>query len=334
MPVNKNVSSMSVKAYMLNKFRGNPGAFFTGEGLARDLGVSRVAVWKQIKDLETAGYPVTRSDKGYRWNSTGVSGGGNAIPGDDFLYPWEFGEREKYFHHWILTDSTMNRAAELAGRGCPGGSVITAGEQSAGRGRNGKNWSSKEGGLFFTLLERPEKAAGEYPRIAMAAQIAAAKALSRICGREILLRWPNDLYAGGRKIAGVLTEFRAGGDCLEWISIGMGINVNNRAKPRNTVNCAELLGHPLSRREVLLAILDQWDSIKADDPRNLHKLWNAFAEGLGQKAAVVRSKGTDGTIRPILNGTFLGADQWGRGIIKTGKGEIRHFFPGLVSFIF
>jgi BirA family biotin operon repressor/biotin-[acetyl-CoA-carboxylase] ligase len=325
MMVNENIAGISVKAYILEQFRRQKGAFYTGEALAGALGVSRVAVWKGVKALEAAGYPIEGDEKGYRWIQEKES-----LTGDDFLYPWEFGEREKFFHHWVSTDSTMNRAAELAGRHYPGGSIITAEEQTSGRGRNGQKWNSQKGGLFFTLLERPSLSALEYPKLSMAAQIASAKAISRLSGKRALLRWPNDIYINSRKIAGILTEFRSEGDRLDWIGIGMGINVNNSAN--HSANLAELVGHTLSRREVLLAVLDEWDKIKNADSYELGKSWNSMAEGRGQKVLAVECKEKEK--RPIDKGVFLGVDVLGRGVIKKSGNEKRAFLPGTVSFLF
>jgi BirA family biotin operon repressor/biotin-[acetyl-CoA-carboxylase] ligase len=324
MMVNQNNAGISVKAYILEQFRRQKGAFFTGEALAEALGVSRVAVWKAAKSLENAGYPIEGDEKGYRW----IQGKENLI-GDDFIYPWEFGEREKLFHHWVSTDSTMNRAAELAARQYPGGSVITAGEQTSGKGRNGRTWNSQKGGLFFTLLERPVLPVLEYSKLSMAAQIASAKAISRITGKRALLRWPNDIYVEGKKIAGVLTEFKAQGDKLDWITIGVGINVNNFAK--SSISVAELSGHPLSRREALLAVLDEWDKLKNADSFELGKRWNSMAEGRGQKVLAVTGKEKEN--RPVEKGIFLGVDVLGRGILKNIKNEKRAFSPGAVSFL-
>jgi BirA family biotin operon repressor/biotin-[acetyl-CoA-carboxylase] ligase len=331
--VNQNNAGISIKAHIIAKFRGMEGAFFTGEEIAGELGVSRVAIWKQIKALEASGYPVTSNGKGYSWNPE------KSAP-NDFLYPWEFGERENLFHHWISTDSTMNRAAELAGRHYPGGSVITAEEQTSGRGRNGRKWNSQKGGLFFTLLERPFLSALEYPCLSMAAQIAVVKAISRLSGKKALLRWPNDIYIENKKIAGVLTEFRAEGDRLDWIAIGMGINVNNKCNSKNTVNrsancstsLAELAGHSLSRREVLLAVLDEWDKIKGAGSYELGKCWNSMAEYRGRQVIAMEGKGKEN--RPVEKGIFLGVDVLGRGVLKNARAEKRAFSPGTVSFLF
>ena len=323
--VSKNPSSgISVKSGILGILRGAPGAFFSGEDLAARQGVSRVAVWKAVNALRAMGYPILAGEKGYCWEP--------AIP-DDFLYPWEFGEKESYFHHLVTTDSTMNRAAELASRGCPGGTVITAEEQSAGRGRNGRYWVSSKGGLFFTLLERPAMNAAEYFRVSLTFQIAAARSLSGICGKPVRPLWPNDLYAEGKKIAGILTEFHAEGDRITWISLGMGVNVNNRPYSGAAASCASLAGRSLSRQEILRSVLTEWESEKKHiDAPTLYKKWNALAWGVGKKAAAVESKTKNRTA--VADGTFSGIDERGRGILK-GEGKSRFLFnPGTVSLQF
>jgi BirA family biotin operon repressor/biotin-[acetyl-CoA-carboxylase] ligase len=243
---------------------------------------------------------------------------------NDFLYPWEFNEMEPFFHYLPNTDSTMNRAAELAAQGCPGGTVIAAGKQSAGRGRNGRSWVSENGGLFFTLLERMAINAADYFRISLAAQMAAARALERLCRKKVYLRWPNDIYAGGKKIAGLLTEFHADGDRLAWISLGLGVNVNNAPASKNITNCSTLTGGPVSRQELLLAILDEWESAKKDiESPHLHKEWNSLSDGIGKKASVVAGN------EMLSRGIFSGIDKQGRFILEAEKKSL--FRPGSVS---
>jgi BirA family biotin operon repressor/biotin-[acetyl-CoA-carboxylase] ligase len=328
--VDKENAQISVRAKILKIFREEPGVFLTGESLAKELGVSRTAVWKQVKVLESSGYPLEIGAKGYRWNTASLS------TKDDFIYPWEFAGQEQFFHHWDSTDSTMNRAAELAGKNYPGGQILTAGEQSAGRGRNGRNWASKKGGLFFTLLERPALAVQEYSRMTMAAQLAVLRALKKTCGKDFSLFWPNDIYTGGRKIAGVLTEFQASGDRIIWLSVGIGVNVNNRTNFLETANCAELVGWEVSRREVLTAILDEWEKTRSVQTGVLRDEWNAAAGGVGRRFAAVDGKGKQ--VHTAAKGVFLGIDAWGRGILgidetSSNVKEKRAFIPGAVSFL-
>jgi biotin operon repressor len=219
-------AGLSTRAYLLGELRKEPGAWVRGEVLAAGRGISRVAVWKGIRSLAAAGYPVTGGEAGYRLDPGG---------GADFLYPWEFGEREGLFRWFGRTGSTMDRArdyAEAGGRtdrGSGAAMVFTAETQSAGRGSRGRGWVSDSGGLFVTVLTWPGRALAEYPLVSMGAQIAAARTVGALTGKGARLRWPNDVYLGGKKIAGALTELSAGGDRIRWIAVGVGINVNNPA---------------------------------------------------------------------------------------------------------
>ncbi|QQO07993.1 biotin--[acetyl-CoA-carboxylase] ligase [Breznakiella homolactica] len=325
--VNEQNPAMSTKAYILLRLRENSGEMVSGEKLARDLGISRVAVWKAVRVLQDSGYAVKGDDKGY----TLAAGAG-----DDFLFPWEFGEREKLFRHWESTDSTMNRAQELADRGIRSGTVVTAETQTAGRGRAGRNWISGRGGLFFTLIERPCFPAVEYGRIALAANIAAARAVSGLTGAGAQLRWPNDVYIRGRKIAGILTEFRAEGDQLRWITLGIGININNSVLPDTSISCAGISGRRLSRRELLGSFLREFESLKESgyNPRELMKEWNIRAEGINRRVRITDPFHSSAPQRETAaGGVFLGIDSSGRGIVRTGTG-LKRYVPGAASLQF
>jgi BirA family biotin operon repressor/biotin-[acetyl-CoA-carboxylase] ligase len=315
---------VSTKAGILEKLREAPGNAVSGQTMGKALGVSRVAVWKAVRSLQGAGYPIRGEDDGYRFSGDG----------DDFLYPWEFGERERSFHHWVSTDSTMNRARDMANRGAPGGMVFTAETQSAGRGRNGKQWDSNRGGLFFTLLEKPGLGISEYTRLAIAAHIALGEAITEVCGKKAELRWPNDVWIGDYKIAGLLTELSGAGDRIEWMSIGMGININNPPPRRESINCLKLLGHPVSRKEMLLKVLRIWEGLKgnAADLRELQIRWNHAAKGIGRRVLLAEP---NRPAKRMVRGTgiFMGIDLLGRGLVKTPSG-LKKFRPGSVSLVF
>lgn len=324
---------VSTKAYLLERLRMNGEAPVSGEILAKERGISRVAVWKAAQALKKAGYSITGDDGGYRL--TGEE--------QDFIYPWEFGDREKFFRHWVSTDSTMNRAEELAEGDAPSGTVITAETQTAGRGRNGRSWVSGSGGLFFTLLIRPRCTIRDYSLYPMAAHIAASETLGSLCGTEVRLRWPNDIYVGDRKIGGILSEFHGEGDFVSWVALGVGININNRGSTPESVSCLTLLGHPVSRKTVLVRFLKNLARIKktAPIPEDLTKQWNRKAQGLGRQVLIVpgdharrRAPFQDpdpGEIRG--RGRFLGIDHWGRGMVKTPSGIVR-ISPAFASLFF
>jgi BirA family transcriptional regulator, biotin operon repressor / biotin---[acetyl-CoA-carboxylase] ligase len=145
------------------------------------------------------------------------------------------------------TTSTLDVAHRLAGGGAPSGTLVIANEQTAGRGRGGKTWQSGAGaGLWLTLIERPRQTSG-LGVLSLRVGIAAAEALDRFAVEPIRLKWPNDLYIDRSKLAGILVEARWREQAVEWVAIGLGINV----KPPANMTGAAWLEPGTTRVEVL-----------------------------------------------------------------------------------
>ncbi|HYK83487.1 MAG TPA: biotin--[acetyl-CoA-carboxylase] ligase [Gemmatimonadales bacterium] len=144
--------------------------------------------------------------------------------------------------------STLDAVHALGAAGAPAGSTVLAEEQTAGRGRDGRTWHSPPGGIWLGMLLRPARAA--LGTAAIRAGLALADAVDALLGRaETRLKWPNDVLLGDRKLAGILCEARWQGDTLEWLAVGVGVNVRNAipsAVARHAVALAEWL--PAVRR--------------------------------------------------------------------------------------
>jgi len=341
----KNGSTHSTKARLVEVLRDENGRPISGGKLATDLGISRVAVWKGIQSLIKAGYPVDTLESGYSLDPESPS---------DFLYPWEFGENESMFRYFENTGSTMDRMREYAVQGNVSGTVVIAGTQDAGKGRLGRSWVSEQGGLYFTVLERPVQvspmALTDYRLPLMLHQIAVARVLGSLCGKPARLRWPNDVYIGDRKIAGLMTELSGEGDSIRWLASGIGINVNNPAPMDGSVSCAELIGHPISRRELLLKIIDEarrikrqmdYDKAYATGNQLLADEWNSMADRIGAGVSLMDLGSADGTIRarkkrpPLAKGIFAGTDSVGKCVIRKENGEgIMCFNAGIASLVY
>lgn len=126
--------------------------------------------------------------------------------------------------------STNDVLKERAGQGAAEGSVVMASAQTGGRGRRGKSWLSPPAlGLYLSVLLRPAWPAADAGFSATLAAVAAARTLCRLGMKDITLKWPNDVLAGGRKIAGVLAEPRIAGNKIDFIVAGVGINVRHDA---------------------------------------------------------------------------------------------------------
>jgi BirA family biotin operon repressor/biotin-[acetyl-CoA-carboxylase] ligase len=135
------------------------------------------------------------------------------------------------------TTSTLDVAHRLAAEGAPAGTLVIANEQTAGRGRGGKSWRSASGaGLWLTLIDRPADTSG-LGVLSLRVGLASAEALDRFAPEPIRLKWPNDLYVDRRKLGGILVEARWREQAVEWVAIGLGVNVK---APENVETAAGL----------------------------------------------------------------------------------------------
>jgi len=329
---------MSSKAKLLILLREKQGAPVSGQALAKEMGVSRVSVWKAVQSLVESGYAIETAGTGYLLDPKNEK---------DFLFPWEFGEKESLFHHFKNTSSTMDRARESALDGSDGGSIFTSEKQSAGRGRNGRSWISRNGGLFFSILERPRLTIADYSLLSLTMQISVVRTISAVCGKKAYLRWPNDIYINKRKIAGVTTEISGEGDLITWLTGGIGVNVNNPSPTVKAVSITEITGRYISRREILIKILDEIEKVKKEfssnaaysqGNRSLSSEWNSLADCIGAKTTVFEPQKSDDKLnektgKTLARGVFEGIDPKGRCILKNDDGTL-YFNQGSVSLAF
>lgn len=147
--------------------------------------------------------------------------------------------------------STMDVAHLLAADGCPAGTLVLADEQSAGRGRSGRPWLSARGaGIWMTLVERPPSASG-LEVLSLRAGLAVARALESLVVAPLRLKWPNDVYMGSGKLGGILIESRWRSGRLDWVAIGLGLNLR---APSDLPGAAGL-GDRYSRMQLLAALV-------------------------------------------------------------------------------
>jgi BirA family transcriptional regulator, biotin operon repressor / biotin---[acetyl-CoA-carboxylase] ligase len=198
------------------------GGFVSGEEIAGSIGVTRAAVWKGIQALRTTGYVIE-----------GARGAGYRLTGTpDRLSEMDLRSRLRPGFPWgdimilAVTDSTNRVAMEMAEGGAAHGTVVVADAQTAGRGRRGRRWVSPPGkNLYVSLLLRPPVPTVEAPRLSLVAGVALADAIEAL-GVPVSLKWPNDLYLGDRKAAGILAEMASDPDGVRYVVIGVGLNVN------------------------------------------------------------------------------------------------------------
>ncbi len=149
--------------------------------------------------------------------------------------------REAPVYFTESVNSTNTRLKELARQGAPQGTVVAALRQTGGRGRLGRSFSSPPGGLYLSILWRPELPPEKASRLSCAGALAACAAIEEVCGVSPDIKWPNDLLLSGKKISGILTEASWQGEGRSFVIVGTGINVNTRSFPEELRDIASSL---------------------------------------------------------------------------------------------
>jgi BirA family biotin operon repressor/biotin-[acetyl-CoA-carboxylase] ligase len=198
--------------------------FVSGEAISDKLGLTRAAVWKHVEALRSHGYRIDAVPaRGYRLAE--VPDRLTSLELRPLLNTHDVGQ---VLHWHEEVTSTSDLAKALAEEGAEHGEVVIAEAQTAGRGRRGRSWASPSGrNLYFSVVLRPDLSPARAPEVTLVASVALCDAL-RQAGVQAGIKWPNDLLASGRKIAGILTELAADPDRVQWIVVGAGINVNAR----------------------------------------------------------------------------------------------------------
>lgn len=208
---------------ILELFKKNRESFLSGEEISRSFGISRQGLWKHIEKLRETGYIIEAVPHlGYKLLE---------VP-DKILAPeirWNLKTKiiGKEIYSYESVGSTNNIAYELAEKGAREGAVVIANEQTKGKGRLGRSWASpREGGIYLSCILRPDILPNEVPKITLVAGLGAVKAIRKFVGLEGLIRWPNDILISDRKTGGILTELKGELDCVNFVILGIGINVN------------------------------------------------------------------------------------------------------------
>jgi BirA family biotin operon repressor/biotin-[acetyl-CoA-carboxylase] ligase len=189
----------------------------SGAVIGRRLGLTRAAVHKRIARLRAQGHLIEGAPRiGYllKRHSDRPSSG-------DYKPGWG-----RPFHYFETIPSTQDAAKLAAAQGTPEGALFIAERQTAGRGRLGRRWDSPAGGLWYSLLLRPNLAPSAAPGLALAAALDWARLLEKR-GLPARVKWPNDVWIGRRKLGGILTEMSSEADRVQWVVLGIGVNVNN-----------------------------------------------------------------------------------------------------------
>ena len=285
----------------------------SGEILSTKLGISRVSIWKHIHKLREFGYDIETTPNGYK-----------LVNSPDVLFPWEFPDRESKILYFSELISTMDVARDLARNKCPDFTVVIAGRQTKGRGRLKRVWHSSEGGLYFTVIIRPQIPPVFSSRVNFAASLALVRTLRKLYDVNAMVKWPNDIMVNEKKVAGMLSEMEAEADIVTFINVGTGINVNNDPTHEEfeAISLKKITGNQISRKNLLAEFLNEFEN--KVDVESLEKVipeWKHYTMTLGRHVKIV-------TNQEVSEGIADDVDENGALVLKLKNGSTKKIIHG------
>lgn len=241
----------SKKTRILKMLRSAEG-YLSGQELCEQLGISRTAVWKYMKQLKEEGYQIQAvQNKGYRLVEVPDVLGESEIR-SRLNTCWA--GREVCFLDEV--DSTNTHAKRLAEEGAPSGTLVVTDAQTKGKGRRGRTWESpKDSAVYMTLLMRPDIRPDRASMLTLVMGLSVVQAIKKVLNLDTSIKWPNDVVLDKKKLVGILTEMNAQIDYIEYLVIGVGINANMQEFPPELQEKATSLriatGHPVNRAELI-----------------------------------------------------------------------------------
>ena len=303
--------------------------YVSGQQLSDYLGVTRQAVWKSINSLREKGYGIDSvTNKGYRLSS--------------FPAYLNVGEIKRNLDTKIIgqnlavldtVDSTNTYLKKLGSEGCKNGTVVASREQTSGKGRLGRVWvSKKDGCLTFSFLLRPNVTLSGISAITPLCGLAVCKAIRDFTKLDCMIKWPNDIIVGNKKLAGILTEISAEFDSVEYTVTGIGINTGQAVFDEDIAYKATSIlletGRHINNSEFLAVVLNYLEKELVSN--NLTLTSQALEEYSSMCATVGRNVTFSRGTRKI-NGVAIGIDNEGELKVMLSDGSLCNVNSGEVT---
>jgi len=315
---------------VLSFFQTHDSEYLSGEDLSDVLKISRVAVWKHIKKIQSLGYKIESKQKlGYRL----VNETEKLLPWEitDDLKTKEIGKRVYYFEE---IDSTQNFAQQIALDKKENGTIVIAEKQTAGRGRLDRKWTSPKGGMWFSLIIHPKFDVSTSTLVPIAGAVALAKSIKSTLDVDVSVKWPNDITLDGKKVAGMLVDASFQANNIDYLILGIGINfdIDTKKIEKRLSKSPNFYGINSLRKKdddtppkiLLKEFLVQFEKVVSQlnkgEKAKIVKEWTKKADRIGKKITINISDGK-------ISGISQGIDNDGALKLKTSKG-VRKIFVG------
>lgn len=318
-----------MKAEILSLLR-EADNYISGQEICERFQVTRTAVWKAMNKLKAEGYEIEAvQNRGYR-----------LVKQPDVFTQNELKSRirnEWAGNNLLFYDtigSTNLQAKLLAEEGAPHGTLVVAGEQTDGRGRKGRNWiSPPDVNVYFTLLLRPDFPPNLASMLTLVMALAVKHGIEDVCESTALIKWPNDIVMNGKKVTGILTELSLQGEDIQYVVIGVGLNVKKQSFPmelEHKVTTIEIeAGKDISRALLLQKILQHFESEyeKFLTKMDLSLLLKDYNDSLVNKNREVRVLDPAGE----YTGIAQGINKKGELLVQMPDQTIKEVYAGEVS---
>lgn len=311
----------------------NSSTWLSGEEISRKLGISRTAVWKYINTLRESGYNIESSSRhGHRLISRGNSLSEFEIKRN--LQSQIFGRKE--LHIFNKTDSSNLQAFRIASAGAAEGSIVIAESQTSGKGRFGRRWVSPSGkNLYLSIIIRPQIPTLTAPRLTLVAAVALSETLDTFDASNHRIKWPNDILFNGKKISGILTEMKGDCDSIDFIIIGIGVNLNSSSdhypdEIKDTViSLKEITGSEIDRTVFLNSFLQRFEKKYSEF---LEGRFSEILERWIEKSAIINQRIKVTNYDEIFTGLVIGITPDGNLTVQTDDG-IRLVNSGNINYL-
>ncbi len=325
-----------MRSRVLKLLKQKKPGYVSGEVMAGELSVSRTAVWKAINSLQAEGYRIEGSPRrGYR-----------LLQVPDRLYPAELAEwlqgetigvpAEK-IHYFPSLESTNETLKKIAEEGAPEGTIVLAEEQTRGKGRLGRSWSSPRGkGIWLSVLLKPAVFPQEAPVFTLIAAVTITRALNGTYAHmNAGIKWPNDILIREKKVCGILTELKAETDRLHYLVIGIGLNANQASEdfPPELESTATSLylesSEKADRLALTASVINELDHLyttyRSQGTGPIIQEWKNSSMTLGRRVSVSQPAGS------FFTGKAIDIREDGALVVQGADGTQKHFHAGEVT---
>ncbi len=320
-----------MKDEILRLLRESTDRHISGEELSNRFGVSRTAVWKCINQLKLAGYKIqSQTNKGYKLlTSPDILTQAELQP---LLNTKLIGNK---IHYFDTIDSTNTYAKKLAEAEFNEGTVIIAEQQTAGRGRLGRNWISPAGkGIWMSILLKPTLEPKDAAKITLLTACAVCRAIEHF-NIKPMIKWPNDILVNGKKLCGILTEMNIEVDVIGYVVVGIGMNVNLSMEDLHpdildTATSIKIeTGTEASRKAIIAEIINQFEQLYNQLINN--SSINSIIDEYKSKSAVLGKAIRIINKKEEISGQVVDINQEGHLLVKLSDGTNTEISSGEVS---